>query len=84
MDDAALPMDPVDWVVGVLRSHGMPPEEILALTSAEDPELVRRHLELHRERLDEGLAERRRALAELQPLLARAAAERGRARIGGS
>jgi hypothetical protein len=47
----------------------MPPEEIRAVLAAEDPVIVRRHLELHRERLEEGLAEERRTLSALERLL---------------
>ena len=34
-----------------LRELGMPPEEIRVVLITRDPRLVRRHLELHRERL---------------------------------
>jgi len=37
----------------------MPSEEIAALVQAHDPELVRRYLELHRERSEERLADQR-------------------------
>jgi hypothetical protein len=60
----------------------MPPEEIRAVLTADEPELVRRYLELHRERLEEGLADRRRTLSEVEPRVAEAAAERRRARNG--
>lgn len=55
----------------------MPPEEIRAVLEAYDPETVRRYLELHRERLEERLAERRRTLALLERSLVEAAAGRG-------
>jgi DNA-binding transcriptional MerR regulator len=45
-------------IVRALRAQGMPREEIRAVVSAEDPELVRRILALHRERLEERLAAR--------------------------
>jgi hypothetical protein len=68
------------WVTGVLRSHGMPAEEIRALLSADDPTTVRRYLELHRERLDEWLADQVRVLAIVEDLLAATAHLRGRIR----
>ena len=53
----------------LLESHGMPPDEIDAVLDAEDPRVVARYLELHRERLQEQLAERLRSLDALGPLL---------------
>jgi len=58
----------------------MPSDEIGTVLTTDDPELVRRHLELHRERLDEWLADQRRTLAALERLLADRAVERGRMR----
>ena len=43
---------------GTLRRNRMPRAEIRAVLGAEDPEIVRRYLELHRERLEEQLAAR--------------------------
>jgi hypothetical protein len=63
----------------ILRSLGMPPEDIRAVLVADDPRLVRRHLELHRERLLEELVDRRRTLAALERELTDAALERSRA-----
>ena len=56
----------------------MPPEEIRAVLDADDPRLVRRHLELHRERLIEELMGRRRTLELLERELADAAVGRAR------
>jgi hypothetical protein len=53
----------------ILRDQEMPPHEIRAVLSADDPETVRRLLELHVERLEERLTDQRRALAELERLL---------------
>jgi hypothetical protein len=47
----------------------MPSEEIGAILSSDDPVVVRRYLELHRERLEEGLADQQYMLALLEPLL---------------
>jgi hypothetical protein len=60
----------------VLRDMGMPPEGIRMVLVADDPRLVRRHLELHRERLMEELIDRRLTLAALERELADAAIER--------
>ncbi|HJY32082.1 MAG TPA: hypothetical protein VJ573_04205 [Actinomycetota bacterium] len=51
--------------VGTLRRNRMPRAEIRAVLSADDPEIVRRYLDLHRERLDEQLAAHRRELDAL-------------------
>jgi DNA-binding transcriptional MerR regulator len=48
-----------------LRDQGMPPEEIDAILGADDPEVIRRYLELHRERLEERLADQRRTIGRL-------------------
>jgi DNA-binding transcriptional MerR regulator len=50
----------------ILRRQGMPPQEIRAVLAADDPLVVRRLLELHRERLDEWLAEQQRLLASIE------------------
>lgn len=60
----------------------MPAEEILALLAADDPEVVRRYLELHRERLEERVTEERRAIDRIEQSLTEAIIERrGRAAI---
>lgn len=48
-----------------LRDQGMPPEEIDAILAADDPEVIRRYLDLHRERLEERLADQRRTVGHL-------------------
>jgi len=50
----------------VLRRCQMPEDEILWVLTADDPTVVHMILELHRERLEEELAERRKALGELE------------------
>ncbi len=63
--------DPAIRVERLLRQHGMPPEEVRALCEAGDPEIARRYFELHRERLQEQLDQRMRALDILEALLTR-------------
>ena len=65
-----------DAVAATLVEQGMPVEEIGSLLSAEDPAIVRRHLELHRERLAERLDEQRRAVDRLERLLVEGAGDR--------
>jgi DNA-binding transcriptional MerR regulator len=50
----------------ILRTQGMPPQEIRALLAADDPLVVRRILELHRERLEEWLDEQLRLVASIE------------------
>jgi hypothetical protein len=50
----------------------MPSDEIHAVLSATDPEVVRRYLELHRERLQERLAEHVETLLSIERRLDRA------------
>jgi hypothetical protein len=49
-----------------LRRAEMPRAEIRAILAADDPGVVRRYLELHRERLEEELADRRRILVSVE------------------
>ena len=53
-----------------LRRCQMPPDEIRWVLTADDPAVVHMILELHRERLEEQLAELRKRLQELEPVLA--------------
>ncbi len=53
-------------VARTLRRQRMPLDEIRTLLTADDPEIVRRHLELHRERLEERLAAQVRTLASIE------------------
>ena len=50
----------------VLRRCQMPEDEIRWVLTANDPAVVHMIMELHRERLEEELAERRKALVELE------------------
>ena len=52
--------------VEVLRRCEMPEDEIRWVLTADDPAVAHMILELHRERLEEELAERRKALSELE------------------
>jgi hypothetical protein len=54
--------------IRVLIDQGMPWTEIGSILGSDGPELVRRTLELHRERLDERLAEQRAELDRIEPL----------------
>jgi hypothetical protein len=47
----------------ILRGQGMPPREIRAVLATDDPLIVRRLLELHRERLGEWLEEQQQLVA---------------------
>jgi hypothetical protein len=64
------PSGSIEWAISTLRHQGMPSEEIVAILGADDLELIRRYLELHRERLEEHLADQRRTLPRLERLLA--------------
>jgi hypothetical protein len=55
--------------IRVLIDQGMPSTEIGWILGSDGPELVRRTLELHRERLEERLAEQRAELDRIEPLL---------------
>ena len=52
-----------------LRRCQMPEDEIRWVLTADDPAVVHMILELHRERLEEELAERRKVLWELEAQL---------------
>ena len=52
-----------------LRRCQMPEDEIRWILTADDPAVVHMILELHRERLEEELAERRKTLGELEAQL---------------
>jgi hypothetical protein len=58
-------------VADVLRRCQMPEDEIRWVITAEDPSVVHMILELHRERLEDELDERRKALGELETWLIR-------------
>jgi len=64
-----------DEAVRALLDQGMPVGELRALVATADMELVRRILELHRERLAEGLAEQVRSCERIERSLIEAFAE---------
>jgi hypothetical protein len=63
----------VAWAEMVLRDQEMPPDELRVVLTTADPEVVRRHLELHVERLVEWLITQRRRVATVERILAEAA-----------
>ena len=69
------------WAAGTLRRCDMPPDEVRAVLTADDPEIVRRLLELHTERPEEEVAERKRTLATLERSLIDQILERDRRRL---
>lgn len=66
----------VAWAERVLRDQGMPPEEVRAVLASDDAEIVRRHVELHLERLEERLIAQRRRAASAKRILAETASAR--------
>jgi hypothetical protein len=56
----------------VLRDQGMSWDEIRIVSATADRELIRRHLELHVERLEERLDDQRRTVAAVERVLAEA------------
>jgi hypothetical protein len=62
----------------VLRDQEMPPDELRVVLTTADPEVARRHLELHMERLEEWLVTQGRRVPTVERILAEAA---GRDRI---
>jgi DNA-binding transcriptional MerR regulator len=69
-------------IARMLRRQGMPAKEVREILNTNDGELIRRHLELHRERLDERLADERRAVADLERDLIEAAGAQSHAARG--
>jgi hypothetical protein len=67
----------IAWAEIVLRDQEMPPDELRIVLATADRELVRRHLELHLERIEEGLITQRRCVAAAERILIEAAKRRG-------
>jgi hypothetical protein len=63
-----------ETAAAVLRRCQMPPDEIRWVLTADDPAVIHMILELHGERLAEELADRRKALGELEAWLIQGAA----------
>jgi hypothetical protein len=53
----------------LLSRQGMPPGDVSAVLESRDPRIIRRHLELHRERLMEQAIDLRRAIDQVERLL---------------
>lgn len=64
--------DPLAWAEMVLRDQGMSWDEFRVVSTTADRELIRRHLELHVERLEEWLRDQRRNIAAIERVLAEA------------
>jgi hypothetical protein len=60
---------PTALAVATLGDLGMPRAEIDAILETENPRLVRRHIQLHAERLEERPAEQRALLLSIEPTL---------------
>jgi hypothetical protein len=63
------PSGSIAWAISMLESQGMPWEEIATILAADEPVLIRRFFELHRERLEEHFAAQRRTLVRFERLL---------------
>jgi len=55
--------------IEVLRDLDMPPDEVDAVVAADQPVIVHRYMELHRERLEERLADQVRTLERVKRIL---------------
>ena len=66
----------ITWAAETLRDLRMPSDDLIAILRTDDPEVVHRHIELHRELLEERLDEQRRALVRLERILTDAILER--------
>jgi hypothetical protein len=53
----------------LLSRQGMPPGDVSAVLETRDPRVIRRYLELHRERLMEQAIDQRRAIDQVERLL---------------
>jgi hypothetical protein len=61
--------------IEVLRDLDMPPDEVDAVVAADQPVIVHRYMELHRERLEERLADQVRRLERVKRILTPAVPE---------
>lgn len=69
MLDEGIRSDSSSRIDAVLRDLDMPPDEVDAVVAADQPVIVHRYLELHRERLQERLADQVRMLEHLEGVL---------------
>ena len=67
-----LPAGSLAWVARTLRESAMPPDVICVVLAADDPEIVRRHVGLHREWLKERLDEQQCDLVRAERVLTEA------------
>ena len=67
--DETLTSAPASRAERVLACQGMPMDEISAILAIDDPQIVRQYIELHRERLEERLADRLRELVAVEEQL---------------
>ena len=72
--------DDLLWAAHELQRLGMRPTEIHTVLVTDDPDVVRRHMELHRERLQERLAIEVATVANIEASLSEAIRARNRAR----
>jgi hypothetical protein len=72
----------ISWAAGMLLIHGMPATEVHSILATDDPEIIHRHMELHRERLEERRLEQRRQVGRIELLLMEAIRQRGVANEG--
>jgi hypothetical protein len=78
--------DPVSigWATETLRDLKLPSDDIIVILGTDDPEVVHRRIELHRELLEERLDEQLQELVHLERLLTDAIFERRHGGMCGS
>ncbi len=67
----------IAWAEMVLRDQEMPLDELCVVLATADREVVRRHLELHVERIEESLITQRRSVVAAERILIEAVRRRG-------
>ena len=82
--DHPVSADPEEWATQALRCQAMPWHEVRAVLRTDDPLLLHRYLELHRERLEERLLEEGEALDRLERVLSERIVARRERRDGSS
>ena len=66
----------IPWAARVLLDHGMPATKVHSILVTDDPEIIRRQMELHRERLEERLMDQRLVVGHIKVLLTEVAHQR--------